>query len=267
MKFRYTAGFVGAGNMGGALAAAACKAAAPAQVIVSCRTAAHAQAVAAQLGCDWGTAADAVKQSRFIFLGVKPQMLDAVAQELAEAFREANGVLVSMLAGVSLARLESLFGKERKILRIMPNTPCAVGSGMILLCKNDAAAAADADAFCALMAQAGRVDMLPERLIDAGSAVTGCGPAFVYMFIQALADGGVECGLPRAQAQQYAEQLVLGSAQLALQTGKHPEQLKDEVCSPGGSTIAGVHALEEQAFRSACMNAVTAAWRRTTQLG
>ena len=111
------------------------------------------------------------------------------------------------------------------------------------------------------------MDHLPEHLIDAGSAVSGCGPAFADLFLEALADGGVACGLPRAKAQLYAAQMLQGAARLALESGKHPGELKDAVCSPGGSTIAGVRALEEHGFRGACMQAVEAAFRRTKELG
>ena len=121
--------------------------------------------------------------------------------------------------------------------------------------------------FCRQMRFGGLLDRLPEKLIDAGSAVAGCGPAFVSLFIEALADGGVAAGLPRAKAMEYAAQMLLGTAALAMETGKHPAQLKDEVCSPGGSTIAGVRALEQGGFRAAVMNAVDAAFLRTKELG
>ena len=201
---------------------------------------------------------------------VTPELVAAVsaalAEELGGVIGEAECVLVSMLAGVTLERLEALFPGKR-ILRIMPNTPCAVVSGMLFLCRGSLAAEQDAKAFRQLMACAGRIDEIPEKWMDAASAVAGCGPAFAYMFVQALADGGVECGLPRAKATEYAAQMLLGSAQMVLQTGAHPEKLKDDVCSPGGSTIAGVHALENAAFRAACMDAVTAAYERTKGLG
>ena len=149
----------------------------------------------------------------------------------------------------------------------MPNTPCAVGEGVILLCRGAGVTDGEVAEFRALMAHSGLLDEIPETQIDAASAVAGCGPAFAYLFVEALADGGVACGLPRAKAQHYAAQMLLGSAAMVLQSGKHPGLLKDEVCSPGGSTIAGVHALERGAFRNACFDAVEAAYRKTIQLG
>ena len=172
-----------------------------------------------------------------------------------------------MLAGVQLERLERTLGADKKIIRILPNTPCAVGQGVVLYCANARVTDDDLAAFCALMADAGIVDPVPEHLIDAGCAITGCGPAFAYMFIEALADGGVKCGLPRAKAVRYAAQMLAGSAEMVLRSGKHPELLKDEVCSPGGSTIAGVDALEQRAFRGSCIAAVEAAFEKTRRLG
>jgi pyrroline-5-carboxylate reductase len=147
------------------------------------------------------------------------------------------------------------------------NTACAVGKGVVLYCANGNVTEADLAAFRSLMADAGIVDPISEGLIDAGCAITGCGPAFAYMFIEALADGGVKCGLPRAKAIRYAAQMLSGSAEMVLQSGKHPEQLKDDVCSPGGSTIAGVDALEQHGFRGGCIAAVDAAFEKTRQLG
>ena len=262
----YEAGFIGAGNMGGALAQAAAKAVGAENIILTCKTRTHTLAAAERLGCASGSAEEIAKSSRFVFLGVKPQMLPEAAQALRAPLADADCVLVSMLAGVTLEKLEAAFPGVR-ILRIMPNTPCAVGSGMIQFCRGSLATERDAEEFRILMARAGRLDEIPEGLIDAASAVAGCGPAFAYMFVQALADGGVACGLPRAKATEYAAQMLLGSAQMVLSGVSHPEKLKDEVCSPGGSTIAGVQALENGAFRAACMNAVTAAFEKTKQLG
>lgn len=264
---KYTAGFVGAGNMGGALALSACRAVEPKEIIVSCKTEEEAQAVAKKLGSSYGSASDVVRNSKFVFLGVKPQMLNDVVSELAEDFAESDCIVVSMLAGVKIEKLESLFGKEKKIIRIMPNTPCTVGKGMMLMCVNDAVYDAEIEDFKSLMKRSGIVDEIPENLIDAASAVSGCGPAFVYMFIEALADGGVKCGLPRDKALRYAAQTLAGSAAMVLETGSHPEALKDAVCSPGGSTIEGVHALENGAFRCSTIDAVETAFRRTKELG
>ena len=171
-----------------------------------------------------------------------------------------------MAAGVSISKLEALLG-DCPIIRIMPNTPVAVGNGMITWCKN-ALVSKDIEAkFLYLMSDAGALDEIPESMIDAASAVAGCGPAFVYMFIEALADGGVECGLPRDKAILYAARTLSGAADMVMKTGKHPELLKDEVCSPGGSTIEGVHALEASAFRAASADAVISAFEKTKKLG
>ena len=263
----YEAGFIGAGNMGGALAQAAAKAVGAENIILTCKTRAHTLAAAERLGCASGSAGEIAKSSRFVFLGVKPQMLDGVAQSLSAPIAASEGVFVSMLAGVQLERLERTLGADKKIIRILPNTPCAVGQGVVLYCANARVTDDDIAAFCALMADAGIVDPVPEHLIDAGCAITGCGPAFAYMFIEALADGGVKCGLPRAKAVRYAAQMLAGSAEMVLRSGKHSELLKDEVCSPGGSTIAGVDALEQHAFRGSCIAAVEAAFEKTRQLG
>ena len=267
MSYTYQAGFIGAGNMGGALALAAAKTAGGEQIAVSCSTADSTAAAAERLGCAAETPARTLRGSRFVFLGMKPQMLDYVMAPLAADVAGSDAIFVSMLAGVRIERLQKLLGAEKKIIRIMPNTPCAVGEGMILLCRGAGVTDGEAAEFRALMAHSGLLDEIPETQIDAASAVAGCGPAFAYLFVEALADGGVACGLPRAKAQRYAAQMLLGSAAMVLQSGKHPGLLKDEVCSPGGSTIAGVHAFERGAFRNACFDAVEAAYRKTTQLG
>lgn len=264
---KYEAGFLGAGNMGGALASAAARQVTGERVAVSCSTPSHSAAAAERLGCRAAAPEEILRESRFVFLGVKPQMLDGVVQSLSAPVAASESVFVSMLAGVQLERLERTLGADKKIIRILPNTPCAVGQGVVLYCANARVTDDDLAAFCALMADAGIVDPVPEQLIDAGCAITGCGPAFAYMFIEALADGGVKCGLPRAKAIRYAAQMLVGSAEMVLRSCKHPELLKDEVCSPGGSTIAGVDALEQRAFRGSCIAAVEAAFEKTRQLG
>ena len=264
---KYEAGFIGAGNMGGALALAAAKKTGGDRIAVACSTRERSEAAAQRLGCTAETPQRILSDSRFVFLGVKPQMLDGVAQSLSAPIAASESVFVSMLAGVQLERLERTLGADKKIIRILPNTPCAVGQGVVLYCANARVTDDEIAAFCALMADAGIVDPVPEHLIDAGCAITGCGPAFAYMFIEALADGGVKCGLPRAKAVRYAAQMLAGSAEMVLRSGKHPGLLKDEVCSPGGSTIAGVDALEQRAFRGSCIAAVEAAFEKTRRLG
>ena len=259
MAYQYEAGFIGAGNMGGALARAAVKTVGGAAVAVACSTAEHSAKAAASIGCAAETAEAILRESRFVFAGV--------AAKLAEDIAASDAVFVSMLAGISLDRLAEMLGGEKKIIRIMPNTPSAVGQGLMLVSANDRVTAEELAAFKALMAESGLLDDLPEHLIDAASAVSGCGPAYAYMFVEALADGAVKCGVPRAKAMRYAAQMLLGSASLLLETGEHPGALKDAVCSPGGSTIAGVAALEDRGFRGAAIAAVEAAYRRTKELG
>ena len=165
-----------------------------------------------------------------------------------------------------MQQIRHMAGSGYPIIRMMPNTPVALGAGMIQYCCDDVEPA-QLQEWLAAMQPAGRLDEVPETLIDAASAVSGCGPAWVYQFIEALADGGVAAGLPRAKAQEYAAQMVLGSARMVLESGSHPGALKDAVCSPGGSTIQGVRLLEERAFRGAVTDAVLAAYEKTKELG
>ena len=151
------------------------------------------------------------------------------------------------------------------VIRIMPNTPAAIGAGVVQYC-GQAVTVEELDDFAALIAPAGLVDPVSESLIDAASAVSGCGPAFAYLFAEALADGGVACGLPRDKAMAYAAQMLAGSARMVLESGKHPGALKDAVCSPGGTTIQGIRTLEERGFRAAAMDAVIAAYEKTLKL-
>lgn len=263
--FRYITGFIGAGNMGGTLAEAVCRRHTAEGVAVICRTLPETQEAARRLGC--ATAAsnsELARDSRLLFLGVKPGMITELAAEIAPSVSE-DTVLVSMLAGVSIARLEELFGADRRIIRILPNTPCAVGEGIILYAHNARVSEEDVALFCDRLGGAGLIDELPEGLIDAAGTLTGCGPAFAYMFIEALADGAVACGVPRASAQRYAAAMLRGSAEMVLESGKHPGALKDAVCSPGGTTIEGVAALERNAFRSAAAEAVRAAYEKTVK--
>ncbi len=264
----YTFGFLGCGNMGGALAQAAAKAI-PADRLAVCD--ADPSKTAELTRRRQATAADAqtvARESEYLFLAVKPQGLAALFEQIRPVLsaRTDGFVLVSMAAGVSLADLRALAGFDCPVIRMMPNTPVGVGQGMILYAANEQVTSPMLEGFLGGLSHAGRFDCIPERLIDAAGAISGCGPAFVYLFAEALADGGVACGLPRDKAQMYAAQTLLGSAQMLLESGRHPGQLKDAVCSPGGTTIAGVRALEDAAFRAAAMNAVLAAYEKTAKL-
>ena len=265
MQFN-TIGFIGCGNMGGALAQALPKAGQ--DIFLANRTQSKADALAAKIGATVTDNQTIAKTCDLIFLGVKPQMMPGVLAELADTFarRPTPFVLVTMAAGLSMATIQQLAGGAYPVIRIMPNTPVSLGAGMILYCA-DGVAQEDLDGFCTLMAGAGRLDALPESLIDAGCAISGCGPAYVYLFIEALADGGVACGLPRDKAMTYAAQTLMGAAELVLESGSHPGALKDAVCSPAGSTIQGVRALEIGGFRSTAMEAVLAAYEKTRELG
>ena len=264
-----TFGFIGTGNMGSALARAVAKAVSAEDILLSDSYAPAAEKLAKELGCKTAEVADTAANTDFIFLGVKPQVMGSVLSQLAPVLkaRKTPFVLVSMAAGVCIADLRKMAGSDFPVIRIMPNIPASVGSGVILYDVTENVPAETVEVFQEKIRFAGLVDHLPEKLIDAGSALSGCGPAFVSLFVEALADGAVACGLPRAQALQYAAQTVEGTAKMLLQSGQHPGALKDAVCSPGGSTIAGVAALEQGAFRASVMEAVACAYQRTLELG
>ena len=258
-------GFIGAGNMGGALATAVAKSENKVYLYDACTE--KADALAKEIGALSVELGELVKASDMIFLGVKPQVLPLVAPTLRPLLEEKGDslCLVSMAAGVTLERLCQLFCSER-IIRIMPNTPVSVGSGVILYALGAGAKGEDEELLLGALKEAGSLKRLDEKLIDAATAVSGCGPAFVYMFIEALADGGVKSGLPRELAQTLAAETLAGAAKLCLESDKHPGELKDAVCSPGGSTIAGVAALEAGAFRATVIDAVEKAYKRTKEL-
>ncbi len=205
------------------------------------------------------------QQSDILLLAVKPQ----VAREVLSILRDAAppaGLVVSIMGGVPLSLLEEYL-PQTPVLRAMPNTPMLVGKGACGLAAGKNATEQHCQLTRALFDAVGLTFLVPEKLIDPLTGLSGCGPAFAYLFIEALADGGVEQGLPRDMALQLAAQTLAGAAEMVLQTGAHPAQLKDNVCSPGGSTIAGVHALENSAFRAAVMDAVKRSCERMEEVG
>lgn len=262
-----TFGFIGTGNMGGALARAVCKRVPSDEVFLANRTMEKAQALAAELECRVADNEAIARSADFIFLGVKPQMMADMLADIAPVLeqRETRFVLVSMAAGLSLEDIARMAGGDYAVIRIMPNTPSAIGEGVIFY-TCDGVTAEEEAAFLENMAGAGRLLPLDDHLMDAGSAVAGCGPAFVDLFIEAMADGGVACGLTRPMAMECAAQTLIGAARLMLETGRHPGALKDAVCSPGGATIQGVRALEAGGFRSAVMEAVIAAYEKSAEM-
>lgn len=261
--------FIGTGNMGSALAKAAALSG-MGELLLANRTPEKAERLAAELAGTIKVCSgyEAASEGDYIFIGVKPQMYPELFGELKPALkdRKKSFVLVSMAAGITIEAVRELAGGAYPVIRIMPNTPAAVGEGVILYDCSENVSEEMKDSFLKMMKPAGYIDNLEERLMDAGAAVSGCGPAFVYMFAEALAEGAVACGLPRKKAAEYACRMLAGAAMMLLESGENPGKLKDDVCSPGGTTICGVRALEEGAFRADVMNAVIAAYDRTLEL-
>lgn len=261
-------GFIGSGNMGGALATAVCKAVNPSDVYLSNRTKSKADLLASELGCKSVTNEKVVSDADFIFLGVKPQMMADLGKSIADSLekRTSRFVLVSMAAGLSIDDIKKLTRMDAPVIKISPNTPVAIGEGIVLYTCSYEVTSEEKEAFVKALSECGLVTEIPENLHAIGGALSGCGPAFTDMFIEALADGAVACGLPRKTAIAIAAQMVVGSGKLVLETGKHPGELKDAVCSPGGTTIQGVRTLEENGFRAAAMDAVIAAYEKNLSL-
>ncbi len=259
-----TYGFLGCGNMGGAVARALSKS--TKDILITDRSG-RARQLARELGIGYGSAEEIADTCGCIFLAVKPRMMAELLLPLQGALQRRKPLLITMAAGLSISWIEQMAGGPLPVIRIMPNTPVAVGAGMTQYCCNGLVSNAMEAAFLAAMAPSGRLDALEEGLMDAASALSGCGPAYMYLFLEALADGAVACGIPRAKAVEYAAATMAGAAKMVQETGLHPGALKDAVCSPGGSTIAGVRVLEQHGFRGAAMDCVAAAYEKNQKLG
>ena len=257
-------GFIGCGNMGGAIAKALCKK--TTDILVSDRSG-KAKALASELGISYGDNETIAAGCQRIFLGVKPHMMEQVLTPLRPVLEARKPLLITMAAGLEIRRIEAMVGASLPVIRIMPNTPTAMGKGVIPYCRNALVEDETLADWLEDMRHCGMLDCLEERLIDAASALSGSGPAYMYLLLEALADGAVACGLPRAKAMEYAAATMAGAAEMVLATGQHPGELKDAVCSPGGSTIAGIRVLEQHGFRGAAMDCVIAAFKRNQELG
>ena len=218
--------------------------------------------------CD--SPAKAIAGATVVILAVKPQVMDDAVKSLAEAFKssgETRPIVVSIAAGVPIERLEKGLPQKTRVIRVMPNTPCLIGRGASGLATGSAATSDDAAMICELLATVGVVETVAESLLDAVTGLSGSGPAYVFQMIEALSDGGVKMGLPRAIATRLAAQTLAGAAEMLLSTGQHPGALKDAVTSPGGTTIAGLHAMEQGGVRAALIDAVEASTLRSRELG
>lgn len=258
--------------MGGAVAEAVCKAVGGENVTVFDPSPLKCRALAERTGCRVaGSGTEAAEASNFIMICVKPHLVSGVLRQMSEALAKRGKTIVSIAAGVSIADISSFLTEagtpEMPIVRLLPNTPVSIGRGVIAMACSGGVSEEAKELLIQSLSQGGEVVPMEESLIDKATAVFSCSPAFVYMFIESLADGGVMCGVPRDMAQKLAAQAVLGSAAMVLESGKHPGMLKDEVCSPGGSTIVGVNTLEEGHFRASVISAVREAYKKTVKLG
>ena len=260
-------GFIGMGNMGNAILNGLLKTHGPEEMIFSAARQDKMEAVTVRTkvphACSNRECAEAVK---YLILAVKPQYFDAVFSEIRDVVTPEQ-VVVSLAPGITISNITERLGGNVRVVRAMPNTPAMLGEGMTGVSYGEASyTEEEKETIRDIFSSCGRVELVEERLMDAVGCVSGSSPAFVYMFIEALADSGVKYGLPRKRAYAMAAQTVLGSAKMILETGKHPGQLKDEVCSPGGTTIAGVSALEEYGLRNAVIKAADACYEKTRRM-
>ena len=263
-------GFLGAGRMATALARAwtASGRLSSSHVLASDPLPAARDAFQRETGCAvTDNNRRVASHAELLVLAVKPQTMPALLGEIRDLVQSQRPLVVSIAAGITLGQLSEGLGSGIRLVRVMPNTPCLVGASASGFTPGEHATAEDVALVQRLLDDAGTAFRLPEHLLDAVTGLSGSGPAFVYLIIEALSDGGVRVGLPRDVATALAAQTVLGSAKMVLETGQHPGALKDGVASPGGTTIAGLHALERAGVRGALMDAVEAATRRATELG
>lgn len=261
-------GFIGCGNMATAMIKGILdsKKVTAQEIIASAKSAKTKEKISTELGIVLAEDnASVVKFADVVVLAVKPVFYEEVICEIKEAVREEQ-IILTIAPGKTLEWLRDRFGKDVKIIRSMPNTPAMVKEGMLGLCKNTFVTEEEMSMVCSLCESFGKAEVVPERLMDVVVGVSGSSPAYVFMFIEALADAAVADGMPRAQAYTFAAQSVLGSAKMVLETGMHPAVLKDMVCSPGGTTIEAVRVLEEKGMRSAVIEAAKACVKKAGEM-
>ncbi len=262
-------GFLGAGKMATALAKGFVRAEIvfPKEIMASARSAATRNLFTKETGAKTvASNSDVLKFANVLVLATKPDQVPIALAEISGAFTK-NHLLISIAAGVTISKLENLLPAGARVIRVMPNTPALVGEAASAFALGKLATVADGDLAKKLLSAVGVAFQVKESLLDAVTGLSGSGPAYVYQFIEALSDGGVAAGLPRDVATQLAAQTVLGAAKMVLETGQHPGALKDQVTSPGGTTIEGLHELEKGKLRATVMNAVQAATEKSKKLG
>lgn len=208
---------------------------------------------------------EVAKFSDILFIAVKPHAYASVIDEIKH-YAKSDAIIITIAAGITINFMEKALGRSVKVVRTMPNTPALVGEGMTAVCSNYMVSKEELEEVLMLLRCFGKAEVIEERLMDAVPAVSGSSPAYVYMFIEALADGAVRDGIPRAKAYNFAAQAVLGAAKMVLETGIHPGNLKDNVCSPGGTTIEAVYSLEKNNFRGTVIEAMKACTDKSREI-
>ena len=261
-------GFIGGGNMASAIIGGIIKAelADKDRLLASCKSQNTVERLQEQFGIYATTDNRQVAaKADILFLAVKPNMFATVIPEIKDVVKEGQ-MIVSIAAGQTIEAIESAFGKEIKLIRVMPNTPALVGEAMSGISPNELVTPEELQEVIDIFESFGEAEVVPESMMDAVIGVSGSSPAYVYMFIEAMADAAVADGMPRAQAYKFAAQSVLGSAKMVLETGMHPGALKDAVCSPGGTTIEAVAKLEESGFRQSVIAAQRACVQKSKDM-
>ena len=251
-------GFIGMGNMGSAILNGLLRVYKPEDLLFTAAHKEKMEAVTAKTGVVHAASnAECAKQSEYVILAVKPQYFETVFEEICPVLKE-DQIVISLAPGQTIASLTERLGGKVRVVRTMPNTPALVGEGITAVCPNANVGEEDLKQVCDILESFGKAEVISEKIMDAVIAVSGSSPAYVFLFIEAMADAAVAEGMPRAQAYQFAAQSVLGSAKMVLETGKHPGELKDMVCSPAGTTIDAVRVLEEGGLRGIVMDAMHA---------